>query len=1150
MDGGPMQHIYNKTIISIFCVTGFFSVRAGEKPWRVTTNSKGGWQKPTLVLQIASHDAIMSSAQHQADQMNRAGGGLPRTLAVQPKVMEVITKPLEIKTFADAYAIIAKDQTLFQQYKEQSLSFINGLTHATRSESPVDHFACFEKIADIKGAPVEANVQLLKPMLETQQKLASIIFNSDGTYRGFTCEEDYQKWAWVVSSYMENCYFRGDSVAHAEAIKALGESGCRGFKFVVGKPFSIWNTLEYTTKARFIIKYWGFYRWSVHERIDNEFNTDIRQFDSALRSNNILKAKAILERYEHKIGKNRADRKTISEQAGLLKKLFVCHERSLAGQSKITLAHKSEEPPFEYLQLPNAFDCVETTLNSDERVNLCSFEARQNEIIAKEHDPLKRAYVACETDFALDFYRVQSTGILDEFPVSMTAELSSSAIITARVNFQDMPIASLKQYMEHLAGSFEQLDPKHGVGQALLILDSIGSEIDVIATPQLLTEVKRHLSGNLNDIGRFCRNMSEEYGKGINIFDEAQQRSLTVSSAECSHENARKLFVKKIADHITLKILIAHPEMQSKIAAAKEGCLSSSQPTCSSSHVEVLTQSVQQQTLQVHESGIILDNTPITASSNEHATDFVTTGANYLATREDALNRAAYGEGTIERKEYALSPEAVQELKAVGIDVQEFAECTGNAMQQDTQEKLVSIVNVLPEVYPQVLADTGIKEMLIGQVVEAQTSNNYGDIATSTYCTDMCTTAIGKIVDLLDCVNPFTRALDGVAERLPEHLQAAGAASLEKVRVDTNEFTKGFLTGALSGITDIRGIYEGLCDTGKALGYFARYVCEQEALGDALEFGRFEDARAILNANEQAGIRFRASIEHAKQNFNEFIGRAPGMTAAEWREAGHQTGAFLAREFAQLRAMNVGLSGAAELGKLAAEGASELSNSARKIALALQLSENPTAPTVTNIFRQGHRIENVLTQTGSKHISGIQAVHPELATGAIAGKIAPIIDAVGETVAQVGAEVNSKAVTALNAAKQVGQALTEAKPGFIDFGGAKKNNSGIIPQNIVQWTNHAYKHFSQKSSPWKEIVRSTKAGPAKYLPGLDVEMLERDIWQNGIPTTNSKPWKVMKLDRIIGAKNGIETMCIRVECSANTIHGHPITPAEFMELTK
>lgn len=38
----------------------------------------------------------------------------------------------------------------------------------------------------------------------------------------------------------------------------------------------------------------------------------------------------------------------------------------------------------------------------------------------------------------------------------------------------------------------------------------------------------------------------------------------------------------------------------------------------------------------------------------------------------------------------------------------------------------------------------------------------------------------------------------------------------------------------------------------------------------------------------------------------------------------------------------------------------------------------------------------------------------------------------------------------------------------------------------------------------------------------------------------------MKFDYVVGANSGVETSCIRVEMSANTIHGHPINYAAYL----
>ena len=86
--------------------------------------------------------------------------------------------------------------------------------------------------------------------------------------------------------------------------------------------------------------------------------------------------------------------------------------------------------------------------------------------------------------------------------------------------------------------------------------------------------------------------------------------------------------------------------------------------------------------------------------------------------------------------------------------------------------------------------------------------------------------------------------------------------------------------------------------------------------------------------------------------------------------------------------------------------------------------------------------------------------------------------------------------------------------------------------------------------PGKKLVESTKNGPAKYLPNTAIEALERMVSRLGNPVTNGKTWKVMEFPNEIGASGGKSSRWVRVEESAGTIHGHPITFAEFTKLTK
>ncbi|BBH44889.1 hypothetical protein KU43P_13660 [Pseudomonas sp. KU43P] len=112
---------------------------------------------------------------------------------------------------------------------------------------------------------------------------------------------------------------------------------------------------------------------------------------------------------------------------------------------------------------------------------------------------------------------------------------------------------------------------------------------------------------------------------------------------------------------------------------------------------------------------------------------------------------------------------------------------------------------------------------------------------------------------------------------------------------------------------------------------------------------------------------------------------------------------------------------------------------------------------------------------------------------------------------------------------------------------------GLSPCSLTkppQWTPHGYKHAAPKNASWKSVIESTKTGPAKYKPGTDIELLERHVHSVGQQVTNGKPWKVKDMHEIIGASEGKSSQWIRVEESAGTIHGHPISLNEFLRLTK
>jgi hypothetical protein len=117
--------------------------------------------------------------------------------------------------------------------------------------------------------------------------------------------------------------------------------------------------------------------------------------------------------------------------------------------------------------------------------------------------------------------------------------------------------------------------------------------------------------------------------------------------------------------------------------------------------------------------------------------------------------------------------------------------------------------------------------------------------------------------------------------------------------------------------------------------------------------------------------------------------------------------------------------------------------------------------------------------------------------------------------------------------------------------GRKSNTTSFQFHANYKSTNnwYGYKHFAGGKKSWPEIVDGTKSKPAKYVRDLDVEKLERRVWNEGTSVVR-RPWKIMELPNVIGASDGKESRWVRVEQSAGTIHGHPITEDEFLELTR
>lgn len=215
--------------------------------------------------------------------------------------------------------------------------------------------------------------------------------------------------------------------------------------------------------------------------------------------------------------------------------------------------------------------------------------------------------------------------------------------------------------------------------------------------------------------------------------------------------------------------------------------------------------------------------------------------------------------------------------------------------------------------------------------------------------------------------------------------------------------------------------------------------------------------------------------------------------------------------------------------------------------------------------RIAHRIQNGTLRENARDVTAL------VVENCLIGEVIPAVGNMATTVGSLveATSINTKAmaerlahklkvpVTSVTTAEGIEIKVAHSVEELCTFKNKHNSQSINIPEqnlsnktNKISWTNHGFKHFPQKNLSWKQIIDNTKFSEAKYKPGINIEALERYAWEKGTPTTNNKPWKVIELDEIIGAKNGLETKYMRVECSANTIHGHPITFEEYKRYLK
>ena len=89
-----------------------------------------------------------------------------------------------------------------------------------------------------------------------------------------------------------------------------------------------------------------------------------------------------------------------------------------------------------------------------------------------------------------------------------------------------------------------------------------------------------------------------------------------------------------------------------------------------------------------------------------------------------------------------------------------------------------------------------------------------------------------------------------------------------------------------------------------------------------------------------------------------------------------------------------------------------------------------------------------------------------------------------------------------------------------------------------------------------KLIESTKSRPAKFFTNdqAEIKRMTIEAYNNGVQSVKNQNWKYYKFKEEIGAKKGEATSYMRVESTAATdglptVHGHPVTKAEYKEHT-
>jgi hypothetical protein len=432
----------------------------------------------------------------------------------------------------------------------------------------------------------------------------------------------------------------------------------------------------------------------------------------------------------------------------------------------------------------------------------------------------------------------------------------------------------------------------------------------------------------------------------------------------------------------------------------------------------------------------------LTQVQAQHVAMFQQNGAlsEYFQSRENALATMVAGDLSIRESSYTLSPHAYKALEKAGIDAEQFTTCTGNALQQDTHAKLVNTLNTLAEARPLSSYGNVIRNGAFDCAQTGNMLNQAGHVLEAMSYADLCTLVVEKALYLADSMSPLvagTRATLDVTKALLHAVSAHDLAqSLDTLRSNVDQFRMGLAVGVIQGATDFKGIYDGLCNTITTIKHFAEIVGDQFILADAIEFGRYDEARRILDANHERYVRITTGANHLAQQVAAFVEHIPDMTPQEWRQAGVSTGQFTGREAMQFGAIKAGISGLSKLTQGVVQAAQNFDAMAKELVISAHFGGSPA--TAAQVAANIYRTEQVAQYEGTRFINAV--TNPESVSRVIlneSGQVAQL----GTQVVAESSNVTSHAAALMELGKQLGQTLSSAQPGFLQLPGSSAETS-------------------------------------------------------------------------------------------------------------